>query len=97
MSAKVKVSLDKKGDLIKNQINKNNNGDKFVGKFIYSIELAGQLGLGIAIPLIAGAIFGSYLDGIYGTKPKLTLVLILFGLVSSMYYFYKIIQKITKE
>jgi F0F1-type ATP synthase assembly protein I len=62
-------------------------------KFAEGIELASSLGFTIAVPIAGGAILGSILDQKFKTMPKITLVLLLFGIVISFMSMYRIITK----
>ncbi|MBI4067178.1 AtpZ/AtpI family protein [Candidatus Gottesmanbacteria bacterium] len=63
-------------------------------KLYQSLSIASQLGFSIAIPLVGGALLGSFLDSKFDTAPKLTLSLIFFGLFISGYNMYKIMKEV---
>lgn len=62
-------------------------------RFLEGLELASDLGFTIAIPIVAGAVLGSFLDNKLNTSPKLTLSLIMLGLFISLYNIYKLTKK----
>lgn len=59
-------------------------------RFLEGLELASNLGFTIAIPIVLGAVLGSFLDSKLNTSPKLTLSLIMLGLFISLYNIYKL-------
>ena len=61
-------------------------------KLLRDLDTGLELGFGIAVPLVGGALLGSYLDKMLGTTPKVTLSLIFLGLIISGFYLYKIIK-----
>lgn len=63
----------------------------------YYLGAVGQIGFAIAIPIAGGALVGSYLDRSWGTYPKMTLGLLMFGLVVSGVNFYRTVQEILKK
>ena len=58
-----------------------------------AFELFGQVGLSIALPLVAGAMIGAYLDGQWGTKPQTTLAGIGIGTIVSMISFWTTVKQ----
>lgn len=54
------------------------------------MSLATQLGFSIALPIVAGALGGQFLDKIFGTAPRLTLALIFLGVLTGFIYIYRI-------
>lgn len=62
-------------------------------RFLEGLELASNLGFTIAIPIVIGAVLGSFLDNKLNTSPKLTLSLIMLGLFISFYNIYKLAKK----
>jgi ATP synthase protein I len=56
------------------------------------LALFGQLGFTIAIPIIALAILGNYLDGRFNTTPLLTLLGLLLGLISGIFGAYRLLK-----
>ena len=62
-------------------------------RFLEGLELASDLGFTIAIPIVTGAVLGSFLDNKLNTSPKLALSLIMLGLFISLYNIYKLTKK----
>lgn len=46
-----------------------------------ALSEAFELGMSIALPIVAGVLFGRYLDHIFGTSPKLTLSFLFLGVI----------------
>lgn len=63
----------------------------------YYLGMVGQIGFAIAIPIAGGAFLGSYLDRAWGLYPKMTLGLLVFGIILSGVNFYKTVQEILKK
>ncbi len=63
----------------------------------YYLGLVGQIGFSIAIPIAGGALLGSFIDRQWGTYPRATLGLLLFGVVISFVTFYQTIQTVLKS
>lgn len=63
----------------------------------YYLGMVGQIGFAIAIPIAGGAFLGSYLDRTWGVYPKMTLGLLVFGIMLSGVNFYKTVQEILKK
>jgi hypothetical protein len=61
------------------------------GSWMY-LGKAGEIGFGIAIPIVAGALIGSYFDQKFVSYPRATLGGILIGVVLSVITFIKTIQ-----
>lgn len=61
-----------------------------------AFELFGQVGLSIALPLVAGAMIGAYLDGQWNTKPQLTLAGIGVGTIVSAISFWATVKQFMK-
>lgn len=59
-----------------------------------SLLLATELGFQVAIPLVISVIIGQKLDSRFGTEPKLTLSLLFFGLIISLYNIFRVVKKI---
>jgi ATP synthase protein I len=57
----------------------------------------GQLGFIIAIPIVLGAILGSFLDGKFHTSPILLLIGLLLGLTSGIYGAYRLFARATRQ
>ncbi len=63
----------------------------------YYLGAVGQIGFAIAIPIAGGALVGSYLDRLWGTYPKMTLGLLIVGIIVSGLSFYKTVQELLKK
>lgn len=63
----------------------------------FALSLAWQLGYSIAIPLVALALLGRFLDKKFGTSPWLLLVGIFLSLIVSTFAVYFRTMKILKE
>lgn len=61
------------------------------------LQYSGQIGFAIAVPIVLGALGGSYIDTRWGTKPKMTLIGLSGGIVISWITFFQIIQDIIKK
>jgi predicted F0F1-ATPase subunit len=61
-------------------------------KFSKMMSLASELGFSISLPLAGGAILGQFLDKKFGTNPKLTLSLIITGLMLGIVNMFFIIR-----
>ena len=61
------------------------------------LQYCGQIGFAIAVPIVLGALGGSYIDTRWGTKPKMTLIGLCGGIVVSWITFFQIIQEIIKK
>jgi hypothetical protein len=64
------------------------NGFKYFG-------LAGELGFDIALPIAAGFILGAKIDSRYGTGPKATIGLFIFGLLLSCASLIRIVKDVS--
>ena len=62
-----------------------------------SLALMGQLGFVIVIPIVLGAILGSFLDGKFHTSPILILVGLLLGLISGIFGAYRLFSRAIKD
>jgi hypothetical protein len=77
----------------KSDSNKKRDGQEmwvYVGKI-------GEIGFGIAIPIVLGAFAGSFIDEKFLMYPKATLGGIMIGLVISVFTFIKTIQMIIEN
>lgn len=85
-STRKQIVFNKKGYHIESQAIVSNNKDKETGRKKYFAVLAhsAELGFILSLPIVFGAIFGSYLDKNLGTEPKLTLSLIFMGVFISL-------------
>ena len=61
-----------------------------------SLALMGQLGFVIAIPIVLGALLGSFLDSRFHTGPFLLLFGLLLGLISGIYGAYRLFARAMK-
>ena len=61
------------------------------------ISVASELGFSISLPIAAGVILGSVLDAKFDTSPKITLLLLLLGVVLSISNVYLIIRRLFQE
>ena len=53
----------------------------------------GGIGFAIVVPIVLGAILGSYLDGQFHTKPLLILLGLLLGLISGIFGAYRLLKR----
>ena len=51
-----------------------------------------NIGMYLAVPLLIAVFTGNWLDSKFHTKPVITLVLIVLGMISSFYNLYKILK-----
>jgi ATP synthase protein I len=58
-----------------------------------SLALMGQLGFTIAIPLVAGALLGNYLDSVTHQKTLFLLLGLLLGLIVGIYGAYRLFAR----
>jgi len=63
----------------------------------FYIDFASNLGLRISLPIAGGAILGKYLDGLWGSYPRATILLLFLGIIISMAGFVKTIREILKK
>ncbi len=91
-SEQFEVSLYGEGLLQKGQRNETDRHTK-QGSFVY-LGYVGQIGFAIAIPIAGGAGIGSYLDGRWHTYPKMTLILLIIGIIISVFNFITVIKEI---
>lgn len=66
-------------------------------KFSAMMSLASELGFSISLPLVGGAVLGQFLDNKFGTAPRLTLSLIVTGLMIGFANIYFIIRDSEKN
>ncbi|MFZ5845051.1 MAG: AtpZ/AtpI family protein [Patescibacteria group bacterium] len=62
-----------------------------------NLALFGNIGIAIVLPLVGGLIGGKYLDGIWGTYPKATLTLFIFGFIVSIVNIVRTFQDFLRE
>ena len=63
----------------------------------YYVGFAGDFGFTIAAPIAGGAFAGMWLDERFSTYPKLTLSLLLFGVLVSIVGFIRIVKDLIKR
>jgi len=63
-------------------------------RFYQSVSIVSQLGLSIALPPVAGAFLGKFLDEKFQLAPIMTLSFIFLGLIISLTSFYTTIKKL---
>ena len=66
----------------------------------YYLRVFGEIGFSIAIPIAGGAFLGKYIDSLFSTYPKATLILLLGGIAVSFITLFRAVQEIldrTKE
>lgn len=86
----------KTGDIAENHtVEETNNEKEDKKRFFAGLSLASDLGFAVAIPIVGGALLGSYLDQKLGTLPKVTLSLVFLGLIISIFNIYTIVKKNT--
>lgn len=64
-----------------------------------SSQIANATGIGVsvALPIVGGALLGSYLDKVFSTTPWLTLILLITGIVLSISSLYFFLIKVGKD
>lgn len=63
----------------------------------YYFGIVGQIGFGIALPIVGGAIGGSLIDQRFQTYPRWTLGLLALGVLVSFLSFYQTIKQILES
>jgi ATP synthase protein I len=71
---------------------KRNNGQSW-----YYLGVFGEIGFAIALPIVGGALLGSFLDKEFSLYPKATLTGLIVGVLLSVIYFVRTILDIIKE
>lgn len=61
------------------------------------VSLAGELGFDIALPMVGGIIIGIRVDEYFGTQPKATIGLFIFGLVIACTSLIRIVRDVTSK
>lgn len=61
----------------------------------YYLGLVGQIGFAIALPIVAGGVGGVYIDTWLGTRPLVTLLLLLIGVAVSFIGFFSVIKEVS--
>jgi predicted membrane protein len=64
---------------------------------MYYLGFVGELGFAISLPIVLCALLGKYLDDSWKMYPKMTLSLLVVGIVISMINFIEIIKTIIKN
>lgn len=54
----------------------------------------GEIGFTVSLPIVGGALFGSYLDRVWSTYPRATLAFIFIGIIVSLVNFVRVIKEI---
>lgn len=63
----------------------------------YYLGFIGEVGFTIALPIVGGALVGTYADRMWSTYPKATLSFIFIGIVISVVGFVRTIQEIIRK
>lgn len=63
-------------------------------RFWYYLGFLGEMGFGIAIPIVAGVLIGSFIDSRTGWYPKGTVSLLFLGLGISMMYLVSLVRMV---
>jgi F0F1-type ATP synthase assembly protein I len=66
-------------------------------KFYRSVGVASELGFVIAFPLVGGILLGSYLDQKFSSYPKITLSLLLLGVMVSFCNLFLVMKEFMKR
>lgn len=66
-------------------------------KVIWAIALFSQLGLSMAIPIIAGAMLGSYLDKKYSANATFLIIFLLLGIFAGFMGSYRLIKMVNER
>lgn len=59
--------------------------------------VAGQIGFDVALPMVGGLIIGIKLDTVWGTHPKMTLILLVVGIVLGCTSLIRIVRQALKK
>lgn len=62
----------------------------------YYLGTFGNIGFSIAVPIVLGALIGSWIDGKQGSKPTATLIGIIIGFIISILGFINLIRRILR-
>lgn len=60
----------------------------------YYLGLVGEIGFAIALPIAAGGIGGAYIDKVFGSTPKATILFLLVGIGISFVGFFHVIGEV---
>ncbi len=66
-------------------------------KFIRSIGLVSELGFVISVPMVGGVLLGIWLDDKFSSSPKLTLSMLLLGVVTGFINLIVVITEFSKK
>lgn len=61
------------------------------------LSLAGNIGFSMSVPLVGGAILGSFLDKRFQTGPRLTLFFLFLGFIIGGYTIYTVLKELDNE
>jgi F0F1-type ATP synthase assembly protein I len=64
---------------------------------LFSLSLFGQIGFGVAIPLVGLGLLGRYLDNKWQTGPYLFLVGIVLAVIITFFYLKKIVREAIEQ
>lgn len=78
--------IEEKADNKREKLKEKKDQEKFYKALSNSLEL----GFSISLPIAGGALLGSYLDRNFNTHPKITLSLLIVGLILAGVNIYKI-------
>ena len=66
-------------------------------KVIWAIALFSQLGLSMAIPIVAGAMLGGYLDRKYNANATFLIIFLLIGIFAGFMGSYRLIKMVIEK
>ncbi len=66
-------------------------------KFISLLSTSFELGFAISLPMVIGALSGTYLDRLLGSSPKLTLSLLFCGIILGIGSIFKYLKESQDE
>lgn len=100
--SEIKMSIELKKKILKLGTNGQKNiveeknfidkEDKDTTSALNSLSKSSSIGFAIALPILAGAIIGSYLDSVFKSTPKTTVVLIILGMFCGLSYLFKMVK-----
>lgn len=93
MTNRQELRLDNTGKYVVEQKQHTDQAKKMLTPWGMVSE-ATNLGLSTALPMAIGAPIGLFLDKHFDSTPKLTLSLLVFGIIVGIYNFYRYIKKI---
>ncbi len=62
-----------------------------------SLGLASMMGIHLVSGVVVGLAAGYYLDGFFGTKPWLTLIFLIFGIIAGYKNMFRELQRIQRK